>query len=89
MLDKLLGVFIIAGIYSALSLFIENLIKKLFHVKECKMDKNVSDFCVYAIKIVRSHITVLLLCVCSVMIKRVKIVYTVFRAVCSGNELIR
>ena len=39
MFYKLLGVFIIAGIYSALSLFIENLIKKLFHVKECKMDK--------------------------------------------------
>lgn len=39
MFVKLLGVFIIAGIYSALSLFVENLIKKLFHVKERKMDK--------------------------------------------------
>lgn len=35
MLVKILGVFIIAGIYSALSLFVENLIKKLFHVKGC------------------------------------------------------
>lgn len=53
------------------------------------MDKSVNNFCVCVIKIVRSHIIVLLLCVCSVMIKRVRIVYTVFRAVCRGNELIR
>lgn len=51
--------------------------------------KNVKSSCAYAIKIVISLTTALLLCVYSVMIKRVKIVYTVFRAVCRGNELIR
>ena len=38
MLVKILGVFIIAGIYSALSLFVENLIKKTISCKgELKM----------------------------------------------------
>lgn len=54
-----------------------------------KWTKNVNNFCVCVIKIVRSLTTVLLLCVCSVMIKRVSIVYTIFHAVCRGNELIR
>lgn len=44
MFVKFLGVFIIAGIYSALSLFVENLIRKLFHVKERKMDKKCEQF---------------------------------------------
>lgn len=33
MVCKILAVFIIAGIYSAVSLFIENIIKKLFDIK--------------------------------------------------------
>lgn len=33
MFCKILGVFIIAGIYSAVSLFVENLIKRIFDIK--------------------------------------------------------
>ena len=43
MFEKLLGVFIIAGIYSALSLSVENLIK-IFHIKVYKMDKKCEQF---------------------------------------------
>lgn len=54
-----------------------------------KWIKNVNNFCACVIKNVHFLTHALLLCVCSVMIKRVRIVYTVFRAVCRGNELIR
>lgn len=33
MVCKILAVFIIAGIYSAVSLFVENLIKRIFDIK--------------------------------------------------------
>lgn len=33
MVCKILGVFIIAGIYSAVSLFVENMIKRIFDIK--------------------------------------------------------
>lgn len=33
MVCKILGVFIIAGIYSAVSLFLENMIKRIFDIK--------------------------------------------------------
>ena len=33
MVYKILGVFIIAGIYSAVSLFLENMIKRIFDIK--------------------------------------------------------
>ncbi len=33
MVCKILAVFIIAGIYSAVSLFIENMIKRIFDIK--------------------------------------------------------
>lgn len=51
--------------------------------------KNVKSSCAYAIKIVISLTTALLLCVYSVMIKRVKAVFSGACVVCIINELIR
>lgn len=51
--------------------------------------KSVKSSCVYAIKIVISLTTVLLLCVYSVMIKRVKAVFSGACVVCGRNELVR
>lgn len=43
MVCKILAVFIIAGIYSAVSLFIESIIKKLFDIKGKKVKENNND----------------------------------------------